>query len=85
MMRAAARDLAPEGVRANAVAPGFIDTDITAGKLTDEMLSDIVSSIPLGRVGRPEDVANCCLFLASRMSFYMTGEVLDVNGGMHID
>lgn len=85
LMRAMARDLAPEGIRANAVAPGFIDTDITAGKLSDETLADIVASIPLGRVGMPEDVANCCLFLASRMSSYMTGEVLDVNGGMHID
>ncbi len=84
LMRATARDLAPDGIRANAVAPGFIDTDITAGKLTQEQLAGIVASVPLGRVGRTEDVAQVCLFLASDMSAYVTGEVVDVNGGMHI-
>lgn len=84
LMRSLARDLAPDGIRSNAVAPGFIDTDITAGKLTDEQRDAVRASIPLGREGTPADVAGVCLFLASDMSGYVTGEVVDVNGGMHI-
>lgn len=84
LMRALARDFAPEGIRSNAVAPGFIDTDITAGKLGEDQRVAVRASIPLGREGTPTDVARVCLFLASEMSGYVTGEVIDVNGGMHI-
>ena len=86
LARALARDLAPEGIRVNAVAPGFIDTDITKGQLTEEQRTSIAASIPLGRAGNTLDVAWACLFLASSIcSPYITGEVMDVNGGSHID
>lgn len=86
LAKALARDLAPEGIRVNAVAPGFINTDITRGQLTEERRESIAASIPIGRAGKPLDVAWACLFLASSTSSpYITGEVLDVNGGSHID
>lgn len=79
--KATAREAAPDNVRANAICPGFIDTDITAGKLTDEQRQMVVDGIPMGRAGRAEDVAGCCLFLASDLSAYVTGSEVDVNGG----
>jgi NAD(P)-dependent dehydrogenase (short-subunit alcohol dehydrogenase family) len=85
LTRALARDLAPENIRVNAVAPGFIETGIFGDELTEDRRAAIVEAVPLGRPGSPRDVAQCCLFLASRMSDYVTGEVLDVNGGLHID
>jgi NAD(P)-dependent dehydrogenase (short-subunit alcohol dehydrogenase family) len=85
LTRTLARDLAPDGIRVNALAPGLIDTDITQGKLTDELKAQIIATIPMGRLGRPLDVARACLFFASDLSGYVTGEVMDVNGGMHID
>jgi NAD(P)-dependent dehydrogenase (short-subunit alcohol dehydrogenase family) len=85
LARAMARELAPEGIRVNAIAPGLIHTDITKGKMTAEQEADIVRSIPMGRIGEPIDVARACLFFASSLSEYITGEVMDVNGGMHID
>ena len=81
LTKAMARELAPEGIRSNAVCPGFIATDITAGKLTEEMRAQILEGIPMGRAGTAEDVAGCCLFLASTLSAYVTGSELDVNGG----
>lgn len=85
LARAMARELAPEGIRVNAIAPGLIHTDITKGKMTAEQEADIVKSIPIGRIGQPIDVARACLFFASSLSEYVTGEVMDVNGGMYID
>ena len=84
LARAMAREFGPAGVRVNNVAPGLIQTDITAGKLTDEMKADILKSIPLNRLGDATDVAKACLFLASDLSSYVTGATLDVNGGMLI-
>ena len=84
LTRAMARELAPDGIRVNAVCPGFIDTDITAGRLTDEMRERIRSAIPMGRVGAASDVAGCALFLACDLSAYVTGSEVDVNGGSHI-
>lgn len=84
LARAMARELGPDGIRVNSIAPGLIQTDITAGKLTDDMKADIIKGIPLGRLGEVKDVANCCLFLASELSGYLTGITLDVNGGMLI-
>lgn len=82
--KACARELAPKGVRVNAVCPGFIDTDITGGALTPAMREQIVAAIPLGRPGAAIDVAGCCLFLASDLSAYCTGVEIDPNGGSHI-
>jgi hypothetical protein len=62
----------------------LIQTDITGGKLTDEMRKDIIKGIPLSRLGDAADVAGCYLFLASDLSAYVTGAVIDVNGGMLI-
>ncbi|QGG79517.1 SDR family oxidoreductase [Litorivicinus lipolyticus] len=81
LTKASARELAVDGIRVNAVCPGFIATDITAGKLTDDMLVGIKAGIPLGRPGRADEVAGCCLFLASSLASYVTGSEVDVNGG----
>ncbi|WP_104017132.1 SDR family NAD(P)-dependent oxidoreductase [Roseovarius nitratireducens] len=81
LTKAMARELAPDNVRANAICPGFIATDITAGKLTDEMRAQVLAGIPMGRAGTAEDVAGCALFLASDLSAYCTGTEVDVNGG----
>lgn len=82
--KAMARELGPDNIRVNSVTPGLIQTDITAGKLTPEMKSEIIKGIPLARLGEATDVANACLFLASDLSSYLTGVTLDVNGGMLI-
>lgn len=81
LTKAMARELAPSNVRVNAICPGFIATDITAGKLTAEMQEQILAGIPMGRVGVATDVAGCALFLASELSAYCTGTEVDVNGG----
>jgi NAD(P)-dependent dehydrogenase (short-subunit alcohol dehydrogenase family) len=82
--KAMARELGPDNVRVNSVTPGLIQTDITGGKLTAELKAEILKGIPLNRLGDAADVANCCLFLASDLSSYLTGVTLDVNGGMLI-
>ncbi|MDH3413164.1 MAG: SDR family oxidoreductase [Gammaproteobacteria bacterium] len=79
-----ARELAPDGIRVNAVAPGPIDNDFTHGKMTPEDKARIAKAIPMGRLGQPEEVAKVILFLASDLSSYVTGVVLDVNGGLLI-
>lgn len=81
LTKAMARELAPDGIRSNAICPGFIATDITAGKLTPDMMDQILAGIPMGRAGEASDVAGCALFLASDLSAYVTGSELDVNGG----
>jgi NAD(P)-dependent dehydrogenase (short-subunit alcohol dehydrogenase family) len=84
LAKAMARELGPDGIRVNSVTPGLIQTDITGGMLTPEMKADIVKGIPLNRLGDAKDVANIYLFLASDLSAYVTGAVIDVNGGMLI-
>lgn len=84
LARAMAREFGPAGVRVNSVTPGLIQTDIIAGKMTDDMRSEILKGIPLNRLGEASDVAKACLFLASDLSSYVTGATLDVNGGMLI-
>ncbi|MDX1540284.1 MAG: SDR family NAD(P)-dependent oxidoreductase [Geminicoccaceae bacterium] len=84
LAKAMARELGPDGIRVNCVTPGLIQTDITAGKLSDEMRAEILKGVPLGRLGDAEDVAGAFLFLASDLSSYITGAVIDVNGGMLI-
>ncbi|WP_394689377.1 SDR family NAD(P)-dependent oxidoreductase [Hoeflea sp.] len=81
LTKAMARELAPDGIRSNAICPGFIATDITAGKLTPEMMEQIIAGIPMARAGEASDVAGCALFLASDLSAYVTGSEVDVNGG----
>jgi 3-oxoacyl-[acyl-carrier protein] reductase len=78
---AMAREVASRNITCNAVAPGFIETSMTAG-LSEEFKQNAVKMIPLGRVGAPEDVANAVCFLASEEASYITGHVLNVNGGM---
>lgn len=84
LMKAMARELGPDNVRVNAIAPGLIQTDITAGKLSDEMRQQILTGIPLNRLGDAADIAGAALFLASPLSAYSTGITIDVNGGMLI-
>ncbi len=84
LAKAMARELGPDGIRVNCVTPGLIQTDITGGKLTDEMRREILKGIPLNRLGDAADVAGAYLFLASDLSAYITGAVIDVNGGMLI-
>jgi NAD(P)-dependent dehydrogenase (short-subunit alcohol dehydrogenase family) len=84
LAKAMARELGPDGIRVNSVTPGLIQTDITEDKLTAEMRTEILKGIPLNRLGKAEDVANIYLFLASDLSAYVTGAVIDVNGGMLI-
>jgi 3-oxoacyl-[acyl-carrier protein] reductase len=79
--KSVARELASRNVRANAIAPGFIQTPMT-DKIPADLQKKMLETIPLGRYGKPEDVANAALFLASERSAYMTGQVLTVCGGM---
>lgn len=84
LAKAMARELGPDNIRVNCVTPGLIGTDITSGKMTEEREAEIINGIPLGRVGTAEEVAGIYLFLASDLSSYTTGAVIDVNGGMLI-
>ena len=84
LAKAMAREFGPDGIRVNCVTPGLVETDITGDKLTPAMKADIIKGIPLGRLGAASDVANIYLFLASDLSAYVTGAVIDVNGGMLI-
>jgi NAD(P)-dependent dehydrogenase (short-subunit alcohol dehydrogenase family) len=84
MAKSMARELGPDGIRVNAIAPGTIDTDIFQGKLSEERKKQIATEVPLGRLGTADDIAKACLFLVSDLSGYITGSVLDVNGGLLI-
>lgn len=76
-----AKETAKRNVRVNAVAPGFIETAMT-DKLTDEVKAEYAKAIPLGRMGQPEDIANTVLYLACDLSSYVTGQVVQVDGGL---
>lgn len=78
-----AREVGSRGITVNAVAPGFIDTDMTR-ELPEEQHKKLLSEIPLGRLGAPEEIANAVVFLASPAANYITGETLHVNGGMYM-
>ena len=78
-----AKELGPSGIRVNCVSPGVIETDMTAG-LGAETLGALAEEAPLGRNGRPEDVAQAILYLCSEASAFVTGQVLSVNGGFVI-
>lgn len=81
LTKATAKEFASRGIRVNAVAPGFIATDMTAG-LSDSVKEQLIAQIPLGDMGRPEDIAAAVRYLVSDGAAYVTGAVLDVNGGM---
>lgn len=79
LTKSLARELARDQIRVNAVAPGVTRTDMVAA-LPKEMIDRVASTIPLGRVGEPEEVANVCLFLASDLASYVTGSIVSVDG-----
>ena len=83
LAKSIAQELGPKGIRANAVAPGFIETAMTA-QLPDEVRAEWMKQIPLRRGGQVEDIANVCLFLASDMSSYVSGQVIQIDGGMNM-
>lgn len=79
LTKSLARELGKDGIRVNAVAPGVIMTDMMK-KVPEEKIKGVIATIPLGRIGKPEDIANAFLFLASDMASYVTGEILSVDG-----
>jgi 3-oxoacyl-[acyl-carrier protein] reductase len=81
LTKSTAREFASRGVTVNAIAPGFIETDMTSG-LNSTLKENILKQIPLGKFGQAEDIANAALFLADPASGYVTGQVLTVDGGM---
>ena len=83
LAKSVAQEMGPKGVRANAIAPGFIDTAMTQA-LSDEVRKEWTSKIPLRRGGHVNDIADCALFLASDMSSYISGQVIQVDGGMNM-
>ncbi|GGG14393.1 oxidoreductase [Rhizobium wenxiniae] len=84
LTRTLARELGSANVRVNAICPSLIATDFVSEAMSADRLDELSTAIPLGRPGRPEEVAGACMFLASDLSTYMTGATLDVNGGIHI-
>ena len=81
LTKSVARELSKKGINVNAVAPGFIETSMT-DVLSDKVKENIINSILIKRMGKPEDVANLVLFLASDSSNYITGQVINIDGGM---
>jgi NAD(P)-dependent dehydrogenase (short-subunit alcohol dehydrogenase family) len=84
MCRGGARELGPHGITVNVIAPGPIDTEIMGGRLTDERKAGMSATIPLGRVGQPEDVAATVAFLLSDGAAYLNGATIQVDGGKHM-
>jgi 2-hydroxycyclohexanecarboxyl-CoA dehydrogenase len=82
--RALAREVGPSGITCNALAPGLIATDITAGKLSPERKAQIVADVPMQRQGTVGEVASMIVYLCSEDAGYVTGATLDINGGSHI-
>jgi 3-oxoacyl-[acyl-carrier protein] reductase len=83
LTKSVAKELASRGINCNAIAPGFIGTTMT-GAMTEAAQNEIIKSIPMGKIGTPDDVANLALFLASGYSDYITGEIIKIDGGLYI-
>jgi 3-oxoacyl-[acyl-carrier protein] reductase len=83
LAKSIANEMGSRGIRANAIAPGFIITEMTA-QLSDAVKEEWNKKIPLRRGGTPEDVADLCVFLGSDMSSYITGQVIQIDGGMNM-
>ena len=83
LTKSVARELAPRGINVNAVAPGYVETEMT-GRLSDQVKQQLTARIPFARTAKPEDIASAVLFLASDQASYITGQVLCVDGGMAI-
>jgi 3-oxoacyl-[acyl-carrier protein] reductase len=83
LAQSVAQEMAPKGIRVNTIAPGFIETAMTEA-LPDEIRKEWTKKIPLRRAGQTEDVANTALYLASDLSSYVTGQVIQVDGGMNM-
>tara|TARA_B100002003_G_scaffold111859_1_gene103572 strand:- start:205 stop:645 length:441 start_codon:yes stop_codon:yes gene_type:complete len=81
LTKTSARELASRNITVNAVAPGFIDTEMTRS-LNENIKQQLKEQIPVGKLGKPEDIANCIKFLVSDDASYITGQVIHVNGGM---
>lgn len=79
--KSAAKEFAPRGITVNAIAPGFIETDMTDA-LPDKIKTDLIERIPIGKIGKPEDIANAVMFFVSDEAGYITGQVICVDGGM---
>jgi 3-oxoacyl-[acyl-carrier protein] reductase len=84
MTRSLARELGSRGITVNCIAPGFIETDMTKA-LSEQQTEALMGQIPLGRLGRAEDIAHAVAFIASPQAGYVTGAELHVNGGMYMD
>jgi 3-oxoacyl-[acyl-carrier protein] reductase len=80
-----AREVAPYGVTVNAIAPAYVKTPMVTEQLTEEQRQALLRQIPVGRFCEPEEFAHCVAFLTSPMSGFITGEILDLNGGLHFD
>ena len=83
LAKSIAQEMGPKGIRANAIAPGFIETAMTAA-LPEDIRKEWCNKIPQRRGGQVEDIANVCLFLASDMSSYVSGQVIQIDGGMNM-
>jgi 3-oxoacyl-[acyl-carrier protein] reductase len=83
LTKALAQEVGSRGITVNAIAPGYIDTDMTKG-LPEELKQKMLAGVPLGRMGLPQDIANAVKFLVSEEASYITGHVLAVNGGMYM-
>ena len=81
LTKSLAAELASDGILTNCVAPGWVETDMTLGVLQSDLGSSVTGVIPLGRVGRPEEIAGAVLFLASDLATFVNGEIVNVNGG----
>ncbi|SFS00464.1 3-oxoacyl-[acyl-carrier-protein] reductase [Anaeromicropila populeti] len=83
MTKSLAKEVASRGINVNAIAPGFIETDMS-NELSEDVINSIMNSIPMKKIGQPGDIADAVIFLSSEQSKYITGQTLEVNGGMNM-